>query len=329
MTHNMKTGLLTMFIASLFLLAGCGGGQPQNDLTNPFIGGNIALNLYLQEGAPPPVVYDGNKFPFGINIVVENVGEADIGPGTDNIYVSSRIEGILPENFGVADADLRQVLNEKIEGAHKNFDGTIIGGRVANFYFPAPPKSLNYQTRLQGNQQITLRGTVCYDYSNRATSQLCFKNDIIENVQDSTICTLTGDKLVHNSGGPVHISKITQNPLGPNKIQLTFTVEHVGPGEFYGRAQGEDCNPSVRNTNKYVVALNVNVDDPTATVTCFRLNNGRTGSVTLYGGAPQTLTCQIESRATSRLHTSIVNIESLYRYGQFIEQPILIQAVPQ
>lgn len=317
-------------IVALLVLAGCGETQKTNNIIDPYIGGNVALNLYLQNGAPPPIVYDGGKFPFGVNIVVENNGESDIGPGTENPYVTARVEGILPENFGVTAADLQQTYNgELIAGAHKNFDGTIIGGRVANFLFPAQPQTFNYQTKLQGNQQMTLRGTICYDYSNRATTQLCFKKDILENVQDSTICTLTGEKPVANSGGPIHITKIVQNPLGENKIQLAFEVSHVGPGEFYGRSDTEDCNPSVRNTNKYNVGIDVTIDDPTAAINCYRLGNGGSGNITLYSGAPQTVTCTITSGATDRLHTSVANINTYYRYGQFIEQAIVIQSVPQ
>lgn len=312
-------------IVSLLLLAGCGGGGQENTLVDPFIGGNIAINTYLQNGAPPPTVYDGGKFPFAVNVVVENVGEADIGQGTENPYMTARLEGINPVNFGVTDAALNKVLQERINGAHKNFDGTILGGMVTNFVF----EGLNFQSRLQGNDLVTLRGTICYDYSNTATSQLCFKDDIIENVQDATLCSLTGERPVHNSGGPVHITHVIQNPLGPNRVQVNFVLEHVGPGEFYGRDSNENCNPSVRNTNKYKIDVLVDVQDPGATIQCYRLNNADRGTVVLYNGAPQTITCTIQGSSTQRIYTDTMVIKTFYRYGQFIEQPIVIQAVPQ
>jgi hypothetical protein len=313
-------------ILGLLLLTGCGTGGQQQTLADPFIGGNNALNLYLQNGAPPPTVYDGGKSPFGVNIVIENIGESDIGPDTQNPFVHARLEGILPSNFGVTDADLQQALQEQVTGAHKNFDGTILGGRIANFVFP----TLNFQGKLQGNQQITLRGTICYDYSNTATTQICMKNDIIENVQDSTICTLTGPKTVHNSGGPLHVTNVVQNPLSSSKIQLNFQVEHVGSGEFYGRNDNEMCNPSIRNTNKYRVDVEVSATDAGSTINCYRLNNGPRGSIVMYNGAPQTVTCTIQRGAgnTARIYTDTVTIKTKYRYGQFIEQPIVVQAVP-
>ena len=317
---------VVLAVLAVLVLAGCASEQQGNPLTDPFIGGNLGVNLYLQDGAPPPTVYDGGKFPFGVNVVVENVGEADIGPGTDNPYMTAKLEGINPSTFGVTAADLHQTLQEPVRGATKNFDGTIIGGMLTNFVF----EGLNYQGRLQGNDILTLRASVCYDYENIATSQLCFKDDIIENVEDSTICTLVGERPFHNSGGPIHVSGIIQNPLGENRIQANFVLDHVGPGEFYGRKQGEDCDPSFRNSNKYKVDVTVEVEDPSASVHCFRLGNSNQGTVTLYAGSPQTITCTVEGGSEgTRVYTDILTITTKYRYGQFIEQPIIIQAVPQ
>jgi hypothetical protein len=316
-------------IIAALVLTGCGEPQQQNSITDPFIGGNVAVNLYLQNGAPPPTIYDGGKFPFGVNIVVENVGEADFGPGTDNPYVAARLEGILPNNYGVTDADLNLLLQERINGAHKNFDGTILGGQVTNFVFP----QLNYQKRLVGNNLATIRGTICYDYSNLAVAQICMKDDLLENVQDSTICSLTGDKPVHNSGGPIHVTNVIQNPLSANKIQVTFVIEHVGGmlGEFYGRSVDEDCNPSVKNTNKYRIDVQVDAQDSGSIVQCYRLGNTNSGSLTMYSGSPQPIVCTVERSpdTTARIYTDTLTIKTKYRYGQFIEQPIVIQAVPQ
>jgi hypothetical protein len=323
----MRTSLVIIpTLALLLLLAGCSGNTNQNKPTDPFIGGNIALNLYLQNGMPPPTIYDGGKYPFGVNIVLENVGEADLGPGTENPYVTARLENILPAIFGITDADLHQVLGERVNGRKKNFDGSTLGGMVANFVFA----DLNFQGKLQGNDQVTIRGTVCYDYSNTATTQICMKADMLENVQDSTLCSLTGEKVVYNSGGPIHVTKVIQNPLGNNKAQINFEISHVGTGEFYGRSATEDCNPSVRNTNKYYVDLNVSVQDPNGRVTCYRLNNGQSGRIVMYGGTPQIISCTIEHIGTTsaRVYSDILTIRTFYRYGQFVEQPILIQSVP-
>lgn len=322
----MKTTHVLIAILAAVLLTACGGETQQNPL-DPFIGGNIAVNLYLKEGMPPPEIYDGGKLPFGVNIVVQNVGEADIGPGTENEYMEVRLENILPSNLGVTAADLERVLETRVTGAKKNFDGSIIGGMTTYFVF----ENLNYQPDLVGNDFLTIRGHVCYDYSNIAKTQICMKDDIMENVQDSTLCSLTGEKLVHNTGGPIHVTQVIENPIDANKVQVSFILEHVngGNGEFYGRAPDEDCDVATSNTNKYVVDVEVSANNPDMIVECNRLGNLNRGNITLYGGSPQTIMCTLEDPANEvRVYSDVLTIKTWYRYGQFIEQTIPIRAVP-
>ncbi len=323
----MKTrNLLIPVVLSLLILTGCGGGGQGGPVVDPFIGGNLGVMLYLQDGAPPPAVYDGGNYPFSVNIVVENVGEADIGPGTENPYMTMRLEGINPSNFGITEADMQQTLQEPVRGAQKNFDGTIIGGLVTNFVFD----NLNYQGRRQGNDLITIRATACYDYHTDVTTQLCFKDEIVENVQDNSICTLVGDRPFHNSGGPVHVTGVSQSPMADNRIMVNFVLDHIGPGEFYGRQPDENCDPSFTNSNKFKVDVDVSMQDPSATVSCGRLGGGGSGIVTLFAGSPQTVTCTvIGGSPATRVYTDAMDIKLEYRYGEFIEQPIIIQAVPQ
>jgi hypothetical protein len=315
-------------IVGLLLLTGCSGGQQPNQLADPFIGGNLGLNLYLQNGNPPPAVYDGGKFPFSVVVVAENVGEADIGPDSENPVVTARLEGILPQNFDVANQDLTQTLTMLTTGAHKNaLDGTIIGGMPTTFEFGP----LNFKGKLQGNQELTVRGVVCYDYSNTATAPICVTNNALQNIQDTTLCTANGEKPVANSGGPIHVTHVTQNPISNNKTQIIFAIEHVGPGEFYGRTPKEDCNSDVRNPNKYRVDIAVSVLDPNSRLSCARLNNTNFGTIVMYSGAPQTITCTLDHSKSSstRIYTDTMTIRTFYRYGQFIEQKMIIQAVPQ
>lgn len=323
----MSKNIIILTVALSLLLAGCGGGGDERPgIETPFIGGNAAINLYLQNGLPPPTVFDGGSHPFAIGLVLENIGESDIGVGTVNPFIQLRLEGLLPANFGITDAALTQTPNTIIRGAKKNFDGSILPGEVFNAVY----QPLNFQPNLQGNQVHTFRLVACYDYANYATSQLCMKNDVLENVQDSTICTLTGPKPVANSGGPLHVTEVVQNPMDANKLQVNLKVEHVGTGEFYGRVAGETCDPSVRNMNKFDVEMTVNTDDPNANIVCYRLGGGNTGILEMYQGAPQVVTCIIEgSQSSSRVYQESLNVELAYRYGEFIEDQFVVQAVPE
>lgn len=319
----MKKGILLLVLVAI---AACTGGQTAGpDIGTPFIGGNAGLNLYLQNGLPPPTVFDGGTHPFAIGVVMENIGEADVGVGTINPFFQLRLEGLLPANFGITDADLVQDIDILLRGAQKNFDGTILPGEIFNSVY----QPLNFQPNLQGNQVHPFRIVACYDYTNFATGMLCMKDDILENIQDSTICTLTGPKPIANSGGPLHVTELIQNPMDANKLQVNLKIEHVGTGEFYGREDGETCNPSVRNLNKYEVEMTVNTDDPNANIICYRLGGGNSGLLTMYQGAAQIVTCIIEgSQSSARVYQEALNVKLAYRYGEFIEDRFIVQAVP-
>ena len=328
-----KINRLMIFLAAitaLFLVTSCAQQSSGPDLAQPYIGGTVGLNTYLIEGMPPPIIHDGGNYQFGVGIALENQGETDVGPGTDNPYVSIRLEGINPEQFGATDADIQEVLTSPIAGARRNFDGSIFPGEITTATF----EPLAYLPDIHGNTQFTIRAVVCYDYETLATAKICVKDDVLENIQDTSICSLTGEKFPQNTGGPLHVTSLVENPMAENKIQVVFIIEHVGVGEFFGRSAiggGEEtCDFSVRNFNKYYVDVEVEpLSDSGMTVSCSRFGGSNSGSIKLYQGAPTTLSCVLERTRPSshRIYQDLLNIKLKYRYGQFIETPIIIQDV--
>ncbi|MBN1793121.1 hypothetical protein JW826_05550 [Candidatus Woesearchaeota archaeon] len=320
-----------ILLSALALLSGCAGGDGTVDLSRSYIGGTVGLNAYLIEGMPPPMIHDSGLYPFGVGLAIENQGEADVGPGTNNPFVMVRLEGINPEQFGVNDEFIKQYLAQPLRGARRNFDGTIFPGEITNFNF----EPLTYRPNIHGNTQFTIRADICYDYETLATAQICIKDEVLENIQDTSICSLTGPKPPQNSGGPVQVTSVIENPMSANKIQINFVIEHVGIGEFFGRDpsgtnEPEICDFSVRNTNKYVVDVEVEpLSDSGLTISCARFNGNRIGNVKLYQGAPTTISCTVERTRGSagRVFQDLLNIKLKYRYGQFIETPIIIQDV--
>jgi len=313
-------------IAAVFLLTGC-EGTSRNE--NPsYVGGPTGLYTYLIEGMPPDVVFDANTYPFSVGIMLENQGEVAVGPGTNNPYVMVRLVGINPVQFGLTDEGAQQMLESPLQGAKRNFDDTIFPGELTSVVF----EPLAYAPDIFGNTQFTIRTDVCYDYENMATAVVCLKDDVLESVQDTSICTLAGEKFVQNSGGPIHITKLTENPMGESKIQFNFQIEHVGIGEFFGREADENCDFSIRNTNKYYVDVEVLQfqGDDGLTISCGRFGGANAGRVKLYQGAPTTISCTAErTRASAgRIFQDLLNIRLKYRYGQFIETPIIIQDMP-
>ncbi|MFH1649816.1 MAG: hypothetical protein ABIA93_04665 [Candidatus Woesearchaeota archaeon] len=340
----MKPITFVLFLIILIAIAACTGGTETPNLAQPFIGGDKAIVLYLQEGLPPNVIYDKSKSTFGIGVAMENVGEANVGTGTDNPNVFIRLEGINPSQFGLekgATMKTFKQLNERIDGARKNFDGTIFPGQLTNVIF----EPLTYAPDLKGNTQITIRADVCYDYTTYTSTPICIKDNALESLADATICTLTGEKFPRNSGGPVHVGSLIENPLGDDKYQISFTLEHVGVGEFFHRTElpagmtatassssktdgTYPCDHSVTNPDKYDVYVKVG-DIEGMTINCPRIG-GSQGYVKLYNGAPTVVTCTLiktDGNVGTRAYQEILSVDLYYMYSEFIETPILIQDV--
>lgn len=317
----MKRIILALALVAV-LIASCGSQPTTPDRTIPFIGGNAGIDVGLVEGMPPAAVYDNQRMEFAMGISLHNVGEADVGTGTDNPFVRVSLDGFSPRAFGLTPDQMSKDLDQPLLGSHKNFDGTVLPGQLANMVF----EHLMYQDPLQGNIVQNMVTRVCYDYENWATAPICYKDDIYENVED--ICTLTGEKLPQNSGGPLHVISLVQNPLGPYKVMINFVIEHVGSGDFYGRTADEDCDSRVTNMNKYKVDVAVTSKDPGMTIDCSTLSGGNEGVITMFGGADTSVSCTLSTPSGgSRMFTDPVVINLKYRYGESITQPVIIQAV--
>ena len=327
----------------MMILSGCGPTDQGNtiDLTNRFVGGTVGINTYFLEGLPPAVVHDNGQFPFSVAVVLENLGETDIVPGSTHGFLRVELEGINPNQWGAVanptatsdgadDALLVQTLQTPLRGARKNFDGSILPGEITTLAF----EGLNYMPNIRGNVDYTIRASICYDYQTLSTTLLCIKDDVLESIQDDSICSLTGEKFPQNTGGPVQVTSMIQLPLAENRVQVNFVIEHVGTGEFYGNmigaeSDGETCSPSVSNFNKHWVNVAIDpLSDSRLSINCPRLG-GSDGNVKLYQGAPQTISCIItrDGESQGRIYQDLLEVVLNYRYGQFIETPILVQDV--
>ncbi|MFB6198456.1 MAG: hypothetical protein ABEI52_09355, partial [Halobacteriaceae archaeon] len=191
--------IIALILASTLLLA-CTQQQGQQNKKKPteaFIGGTTGLKTYLLEGVPPDVVQDNGQFPFSFGVVLENKGEADIGNGTPNPYVNVTLVGVSSEVWGINKSNTSFELDTALRGARKNFDGTVLPGELTTVTF----EGLNYSGDLRGNTEFTLRARVCYDYITRSSTKLCVKDNVLENLNDESICSLKGEKNPANSGG--------------------------------------------------------------------------------------------------------------------------------
>lgn len=319
----MMKWILALALVSLLVLASC----PQDEKKmscDPFVGGNTGLNMYYLDGMPPALIYDNGELPFSVGLIIDNTGEADVGPGTENPFVEVTLTGINPIQFSITEDDLVKSLTQPLRGSKMQFDCQHTGGDASQVSF----EGLNYLPDLFGPSPLIVRSSLCYDYTTYSTTPICIKEDVVETVNDAAICTSRGEKIPKNSGAPVHITSLVQNPLSNKRIQIVFQIEHVGNGQIFARADGERCDYGVRNIqNKNVVDVFVRpLDDPNYVISCPRFEGSNQGSVVLLNGAPTQVTCTIENVGTANIPVfqDWIDIELRYRYGQFIDQPITI-----
>ena len=345
--------LILLLFSGLLLLAGCSCSRRENRVFSSeeiggFVGGTTGLEVNVLDGAPPRVIPGGGLTSFSFVISLENVGEADVGPGTDNPFVMARLTGIMYNNFGLTNdfsgmggkasrlEPAAKTLDSKLGAAKKNFDGTILPGEINYVSF----ENLTYLPEVFETLPLTIRAEVCYDYETLATTKFCIKRDVLESWEDASICTLAGLKPVANSGAPIHVTAVKENPVGKDTVQLDFVIEHVGPGVFFYRSKPkdlfdacvfDDTNPDMYVLEVFVEPVQKNVYD----ISCLRLDDelpggGAYGVVRMYGGAPLVLSCFLKRTKpmSTRVYADLLNIKLKYRYGDFLEVPILIQPRP-
>jgi len=99
MRQKKRLTLMVFSVVFLFLISGCGkggdviGGNP----LDPFLGGDVGLEIEFLEESPPDEVTDVG-FPFRAIVSLKNIGEFDL---TTNL-VKVNIIGFLPSDFGVS-----------------------------------------------------------------------------------------------------------------------------------------------------------------------------------------------------------------------------------
>lgn len=340
----MKQPSLTfILLAALSLvLAACSGAPVNNALGDPFIGGTGGVAMSFMEQAPPLEIFDNGDSTFSVGVRLVNIGESDLGPDAivpaENTWGQIEISGFNPVQFG-SPQTIRTFGEEGITltRMRKNFDGSIIAGTPDIMMFDG----FRYIPNNVGNTQVTIRATSCYDYTTFTNAQVCIKANTLETVQDNSICTLAGPRDVKNSGSPVHVTTLSQAPLGRNRIQFSFSIENVGTGTIFapsyraigstGSIYNSHCDQSQQNQNRNHVWVNVRLNDEFSTglISCNRLGNTNQGIVQLFAGQPTIVTCNLETAQgiSSQAYTDLLRIDLDYAYSEYIEVPMVIRDV--
>lgn len=324
----MRRIILTILALLLIVIAtGCEqqSGNNVGPSSTPFIGGVEGLVMEFVQGNPPDYVFDNGNFPFYVSIRVDNLGEHDVVANEGYLEIT----GINAKDFNLgSQAELRQNIPQTIKGVVKNFQGTVIVGDTSILEFG----EMNYLPNIRGNfDGPRIRANLCYNYETEATTYICLKRDLLTNIDTKEICDLSGLKPVFNSGAPIQITEVQEDPLGSDKIQLVFTVEHVGtPNDRFYKLDTE-CDDRQTNRDKDLVWFEVVSDINGATASCTGMrefNADKSGGyVELYNGEPRQVICQFDMSNVDGIYEELVTVRLKYRYSQFIEKTILVKDV--
>lgn len=317
--------LIAMLLVLVLFLAGCGDKAPLIDTTTPFIGGSNGILASFVSGAPPDFVFDNGNYPFGISVKLENVGESGVAP--EDGYVE--IIGINPMDFGLASqSDLRRNFPTPLEGARKNFDGTVIPGGQVLVEFG----ELRYIPDLHGNTDVTIRANLCYNYKTQTTTKICIKGDLLRDITGGDVCVVNEEKRPQNSGGPIQITELREAPIGTEKIQLTFKIEQTGEasGNFYAISASR-CDNTITNPERNVVFVNVKSDINGRMPQCVGLEmssaDRASGYVRLFDGQPRIVTCTLDITGIESTYEDLFEVDLEYKYEQSIEKRLQIRDV--
>jgi len=321
----MKLLSIVLLLTTMLVLAGCGSGNTDvGPGATPFNGGSNGLSMAFVQGAPPDEITDNGNFPFSINLRIENLGEDDVE--TSDGYIE--ITGIEATEFDKSPSDLTQDIPFGINGVVKNFQGTVLVGDTVIAEF----NELNFQRNIRGNWDGSrIRANLCYNYETEATTAVCIKEDMLTNVDNKEICALSGEKQVFNSGAPIHVTKVNQEPLGSDKIQVQFEISHVGEVNDRFYKLDTECVDRATNNDKDKIYFEVETDINGNTAKCSGLEEGASGTdsgfITLYNGEPRTVICTFDVGNVEGAFERQINAKVSYRYYQFIEKSLLVKDV--
>ena len=253
---------LTSLLVFLMVAAGCnhnGNVEEPSRRGGSFVGGSKALELSFIEGSPPGEVTDKpageDGFPFDATLVIKNVGEYDI-PSTERMFIT--LSGFFPGDFGInnpnRELSIEHPKSGTFGGVKRDSEGNPIQGDIAYLRFPENDQiDFMYRKSIAVSTPIPFRAEVCYPYRTEAVSDMCLMDDLTS--RDQPVCNPSGRRGVSNSGGPVHISSVTQSVAGKNKILLRFEVKKVGTSDLFELDYQKRCDDVYRNRNRILVEI--------------------------------------------------------------------------
>ena len=312
---NKRTLTMILIVIALLTMAqecenGGEGGSSNTNKVDPFIGGTRGLSIQFAEEAPPAAVFDSNTDPFDIELVIQNVGEAEVLRDNVKIFV----EGLNPNDFNKQETDfIRDGIAEDIEPTYKDFDGNILESPDVYITFP----NLVFKAPIIGNNEYPIMASVCYNYKTESIADGCIRKNPRET--DEGVCIVNEEKPVFNSGAPIQVSNFVEQPSGKSTVKYLFTITHPGSGTLYAPLSKCDSSSEYENVIKYKIESSV------ADLVCSGADDtGKQGSFKLRPGQEYVLRCTQQKESALDFIDSVY-LELEYDYKESILKNILIK----
>ncbi|MEM4337019.1 MAG: hypothetical protein QXG86_03375 [Candidatus Woesearchaeota archaeon] len=314
--NNGKTLIIILGIIAIFVLSSCAQQETKTKAAT-FVGGTKGLVFEFVKEAPPDNVFDGGKFPFSVNIKIKNAGEWEIPSGAQ---ITTEISGIDPTDYGLTPANLKKNPYQGLLPTRLDPNGNIIEGDILIVDFPG----FNYRKTLFGDIKANIKADVCYSYGTKAVSAICVKKDLSSS--DPSVCRVTEDKAISNSGAPVQITSLKEAQGGTDKVIITLLIKHVGSGQIFEKGSG--CPNLLEKKDKVYLKIDTGMSGLTCTGLQTAAGQPATGSegyAILYGGERQ-ITCTQPTGGQGDFE-KLVSIIVEYDYNEFITKEITIKHV--
>lgn len=319
-----KLIIITCMALILVFASGCGQNEENPGLVgSKFVGGDAGLDISFAPGSLPDKVLDTDQ-PFGISVVLTNLGDYTIENGADTTV---RITGIDSTDFGLSVADLVQDAPGSIRGAQKDVSGNVIQGETISLDFPASGASFTHQKEIAGAVTYNVRADVCYKYGTVVNTKLCVLEDILGTQGGaSKLCQINEDKQVDNSGAPVHVVAFRESISSANKVAFVLKIKHTGTGTVH--EMDSECSREFQQKDKVHIKIDTGISDG---LMCSGLQGGAASGL-LYEGDAQLLNGEREIRCTQTINNptdleKLVTVELTYDYDQFVEKNLEVQHV--
>lgn len=308
--------VLFIFIVSF---SGCTNESAVDDVESS--GGTEGLVAEFMAGAPPEQVAEDENFE--VSVKLDNKGEYSVQPEDVAIFLL----GVSPSSVGldyvmIDSENCGDCLQDEIISAHFINEEWIPGG-YDYVTWPTDGSGLEYGVSITSDQLLNFVAQNCYYYETIVSADACFSDNAYAQTTGAETCDISGEKNVANSGSPIHVTKVVENPAGKNKYTFTFYVQNVGEGRaFSPNAELADCTSLTQSQldRVHIADVRVGGESGAESMNCIGKN------ILLVDGEGQ-FTCRVAREDVVGDYSDIMEVILRYGYYEQVNKEVVVKNI--